>query len=203
MQSNPQIANFCLGIVSPYIYDSVKWNEFARYRDSIYSALICRTIPLTRKNENGEMVSVVPMKNGFFLHMKLVFDYPKTSNLQSITMHFYDQEELLLRVDWSYKEYLLKKHPQPHWHMHSKSSIITDNGVSTMSYSNYNTFLTYHPKDIEEHIIDVNRLHLYMAYNKENQSCIDFREKNTLVQWLNYTMKYLDEHFCALKDYSE
>ena len=200
----PRIATFCQALVKRYTDYDVNWVDFDRYRNTWSSMLISYSNPQTRYNENGKSVSAIELRNGLFLHVGIAFDYNSKSLLQSISIHFYDEERMLLRADWSYAELERGVHAQPHWHMSStfKKSISTQSG--SQSFSDFDKFEGFKSEetDVVESMIDISRIHLFMAY-REGDTSLNFREKGVMEEWLTYTLRYMDEQFHLVRNHGE
>ena len=206
MASNyPKLATFCLNVVREFAAVPIDWDEFKLYRDMWSSALVSRVNPQTRYNENGNVVSVIALKNGYFLHMNMSFDYPKKDKLQAISIHFYDNEGQLLRVDWAYQELMRNKHAQPHWHVNTRLQKNHNGEPTTYSFKEYMTFQNFQQEEEDQKIgLDLSRMHLYMTYNDEKiTSSLNFRDKNDVRIWLRYTLEYVNEQFRLLEKHSQ
>lgn len=202
--NNPKLANFCLDVVREFAAVSIEWDEFQLYRDKWSSTLVSRVSPQTRYNENGNVVSVVALKNGYFLHMNMSFDFPKKDKIQAISIHFYDDEEQLLRVDWAYQELMREKHAQPHWHVNTCLQKSYDGEQTAHSFEEYKTYQNFRHEEERMRIgLDLSRMHLFMAYNNEKlTSSLNFRDNHDVRTWLRYTLEYVNEQLCFLGNHS-
>ena len=199
----PQIANRSLTIIQEYADTAVEWSEFEPKGDMVSSMLVPKGVPpLTRNNENGNPVVVIALKNGFFLHMNIAFDRKKPSQLRSLSIQYYDVEDQLLRVDWSYSDLQKGSHPQPHWHM-SPQLKGRQERLPMRSFEEYNQpgYIDFVQEQMNKVELDMSRVHLYLAYSKNIKSLL-FDTTTEVIDWLDYTMDYIDKQFCSLKNRS-
>lgn len=201
--NNPKSANFCLDIVKKFAIGSIMWEEFRVHDGLISSTLMCTDIRQTRLKENGGSVNVVTLRNGFFLYMDMAFEHNKKRSLQAISLHFYDETDLMLRADWSYQEYNRGTHAQPHWHMGPRvlRNDVQQDVVRTFADfgGNFNTFQAE-----SENVsmgIDTSRMHLFMAYDGNDGDFLDFQNEDLLKKWLSHTLKYMDVQLRSLKSH--
>lgn len=199
----PQIINRSLPLFQQYTELVLKWVE-APYGDLLSYTLEADGVPpLTRNNENGTPVVVFALDNGFFLYVNMAFDSKKTSQLRSLSIHYYDSDEQLLRIDWSYSDLQRGIHAQPHWHMspqlkghQEKQPVLSFNEYNQQSYMGF--LQEQESKELE---LDLSRMHLYMAYSGKEKS-LKFDTPMEVVNWLEYTMDYIDKQIRALKNRS-
>ena len=198
--NNPKLANFCLDVVREFAAFPIEWDEFRLYRDKWSSTLVSRVSPQTRYNENGNVVSVIALKNGYFLHVNMSFEYPKKDKLLAISIHFYDNKEQLLRIDWAYQELMREKHAQPHWHVKTRLQKSHDGEQTAHSFEEYKTYQNFQQEEEDKKIgLDLSRMHLFMAYNDEKfTSSLNFRDNHDVRTWLRYTLEYVNEQLCFL-----
>lgn len=201
--NNPKSANFCLDIVKEFAIGSIMWEEFRVHDGLISSTLMCTDIRQTRSKENGGGVNVVTLNNGFFLYMDMAFEHNKKRSLQAISLHFYDETDLMLRADWSYKEYNRRMHAQPHWHMGSRMQSENVQQVIAQTFTDFggdfNSFQTEH-EDVSKRV-DASRMHLFMAYDGNDCDSLDFQKEDVLKKWLLHTLKYMDVQLRSLKSH--
>lgn len=198
-QNNPKIAGLCLNIVKNYAIGAIGWSEFEMHRD-VWSSTICSIdSPQTRLGESGRPLAVVPLQNGCSLYMNMSFDSHKHSNLKALSLHFYDTDQLLIRVDWSEKEMQTAKHAQPHWHFFAKTNC-TLNASNVKLPESFDLFEKYKTSlELEQKAdeLDLSRVHFYMAY-KDDGTNLDFQNEKVLKSWLDYTLDYLNGQFMNL-----
>lgn len=195
----PQIANRSLKVIQPYTELALKWGSTPN-RDLLSYTLEADGVPSqSRNNENGAAVIVFALKNGFFLHVNMAFDPKRPSQLRSLSIHYYDLNEQLLRIDWSYSDLQRGIHAQPHWHMSPRLKGHPEKQPK-LSFEEYNQqgYMDYLEKqDCKEIELDLSRIHLYMAYSEKEKS-LKFDTPMEVVNWLEFTMDYDDKQILSL-----
>lgn len=198
-QNKPKIAGLCLNIIQKYAIGTIGWSEFVMYRD-MWSGMICSIdSPQTRLGESDRSLAVVPLQNGCYLYMNMSFDSHKHSNLKALSLHFYDTDQLLIRVDWSEKEMQTAKHAQPHWHFCAKTNctLNASNVKLSESFEMFEKYETSSELEQKADELDFSRVHFYMAY-KDNTTNLNFQDEKVLKNWLDYTLDYLNGQFMNL-----
>ena len=198
----PKSASFCLAIIKKYtINNDVFWNDFQCYRNVCKSELNS-CYAETRKNARGIVVPVVMLKNGYCIYFGMEFDRNKTSQLSTLSLQFYDEENELFRIDWdgNKKDNTIS---QPHWHFHNELNISVDEriykDVYYSEYESYNNYLEIANQTKNKY--DLGRIHFYATYNNAKIENLDFSDDKILRAWLELTMENLNDQLSAIKNH--
>lgn len=151
----------------------------------------------TRKDENGQPLRVIELKNGYCLNCCLayVFNSQGNSSLYSVSMKFFDNYRILFRAEWQQNKGRVL-HPQPHWHLDAQGIIVRETIPESFEemigeQESFESFTEDKYSDNEQ-ITDLSRLHFYMCYNAQNHF-IDMNSGSNLINWIKETMRSIDE----------
>lgn len=196
--THPKLLNFTLDILSPYLTAGFRFCEDREDNKEVSYVLQNMESPHAMTDAKHRTVSVVQMKNGYW--MGLGFSYYKKKNnrkqLKQFGIQVFDESNPLFRVDWTSSEIEeSKNHAQPHWHF--DTDIMVKRNEETFSIHTFQQYLKMSDMQDETVKASLGRFHFFMNWNMDKEKdkdapYLDLSDESLFKPWLTNTLEYID-----------
>lgn len=196
--SHPKLLNFTLDILSPYLSTGFRFEPDREDNKEVSYVLQNADIPYALNDAKDKSVSVVQMKNGYWLGFG--FSYYKRKNnkkqLKQFGIQVFDEKSPLFRVDWASGEIEeSKNHAQPHWHF--ETNVTVKKNDETYLYPTFQQYLAMTETQDETVTASLGRFHFFMNWNLDKEKDVDapyldLSDETLFKAWLTKVMEYID-----------
>lgn len=170
---------------------SMKWDENMSYQ------LISKQPCVIMQTIHERQVPVSKLYSGFYIYASISFmseDNKRKQEFSSLSMHFFDDKDLLFRAELANPKYHKEEtgHPQPHWHLvgnrrkvpNSQHESFSEFVDSQQSFSDFVGDISEKPR------YDYGRIHFTMDYINLEMTSFD---DNSIREWIKQSLKTINE----------
>jgi hypothetical protein len=181
-------------------------DTFSLYRKELYTFIIDGnniSTAINQKKNESQVVNVLNWFDDFWLYVEIRFVLNGQKKRNSIPSIFFtlsifqgnssiENKVQLFRAEWDNYEDLSDKHPQPHWHIHTKREIEeTSKSFAEIIDATNESFENYTEKDTQ--IVNIDKFHFAMngQWSNKNSDVHKVETDADLTNWFEGVLNHI------------